>query len=52
MALYIQESYINASENYRCGESEVYETRFDKPGELYRFLVREFGRCISKMYVE
>jgi hypothetical protein len=30
----------------------VYETRFDKPGELYRFLVREFGRCISKMYVE
>ena len=49
--LYVQESFVNATEGYRFGDSDVYETFTDDPGELYRTMQREYGRCISKIYV-
>ena len=49
--IYIQETYINKTAGYTVGESEVFETRFDSLGELYRAMVKEHGRCISKVYV-
>lgn len=47
--LFIQESYVNASEGYRIGDSEVYETWTDNPGDLFRSLRREYGKA-QNMY--
>lgn len=47
-----QETYINATEGYRYGGTDIYETRFDSLGDLYRFVQKEFGRCISRMYID
>jgi hypothetical protein len=52
----IQESYLNASEGYRIHDqvTPIKETYFDEditPGELYRELQKEHGRCQSKVYV-
>jgi len=51
MSLYVQESFVNKTEGYRIGESDVYETRFDTPSDLYRSCLREYGRCTGKVYV-
>jgi len=50
--LYCQEEYVNATKGYRCGNSDVYETFTDNRGELYRAMVKEYGRCVSKIYVD
>ena len=50
--LYVQETYVNETKGYRCGESEVYETFTDKPGRLFRDMQREYGRCVSSMYID
>lgn len=52
MSLYIRESYVNASEHCRIGDSGVYETSFDTTGELYRHCLQEFGRCTGKVYID
>jgi hypothetical protein len=50
--LHLQETYRNATAGHGIGESEVYETFTDNPGELFRALRAEYGRCISKVYVD
>ena len=50
--LYVSESYVNATENSLFGDSEVYETSYDTPGDLYRAMQREYGRCTSKVYID
>ena len=50
--LYVQETFVNATEGHRIGESDVYETFTDNTGELYRAMQREYGRCISKVYID
>jgi hypothetical protein len=50
--LFISEDWINKSDNYRLGSTEVYETPYDNVGELYKYLVREYGRCVSKIYID
>lgn len=50
--LFIKESFLNATEGYRSGDTEVYETAYDSIKELYKFLTKEYGRCISKMFVD
>lgn len=50
--LHIQENYINKTEGYSFGESDVYETAYDNKGELYRSLQREYGRCASRVYID
>ena len=52
MGILIQEEYVNATEGYLIGNNEPYESRYDTLGEVYRACVREFGRCISKVYVD
>jgi len=34
------------------GQSEVYESGFDSIGALFLSLTREYGRCISKVYID
>jgi len=48
----ISETWVNKTENYIVGESEVYETFTDDKGKLFKNLQREYGRCISKVYVD
>lgn len=50
--LWICESFVNATEGHRFGDSEVYETFTGDSGELFRFLRREYGRCTGKVHVD
>ena len=50
--LYVNEVWIDSTRHLGIGESGVYETFTDDPGELYRALQREYGRCISKVYID
>jgi hypothetical protein len=52
MSLYVNEAGRNESEGYFLGESGPVESIFDAPGEVYRFAVREYGRCTGKVYVD
>ncbi len=49
------ESFINRTENHMIGEETwpVEGTVFEdmSPGEIYRWLVKEYGRCTGKVYV-
>jgi hypothetical protein len=48
----IRETFVNASKGYRYGDGDWYEPYTEDRGELFRNLRREYGKCISKMYVE
>ncbi len=48
----ISETWINRTEGHGIGESGVYETYTDSLGKLYRSLRKEYGRCISKVYID
>jgi hypothetical protein len=50
--LWVSETYINADKGYRYGEAEPYETFTDNPGELYRSLRKEYGRCTGNIFVD
>ncbi len=48
--LFVNETWVNATKGYQIGDSDVYESFTDNPGELFRSLQSEYGRCVSKMY--
>lgn len=48
----IEEVYINATAGHGIGASGLYEPFTEDPGELYRALQREYGRCIGKVYTQ
>ncbi len=48
----IHETYENATENYIIGESGMVTPFTDDKAQLFRFLQREYGRCISKVYID
>ena len=48
----IEETFINQTKGYRFGESGPIESGIDDIGELFRSLQREYGRCVSKVYVD
>jgi len=50
--LYVRETHVNKTENLMIGESEVYESWTSSPGQLFRALQNEFGRCTSSMFVD
>jgi len=50
--LLIRETFINADEGYVFGESEPYEAWTDEPGRLFRTMQREYGRCVSSIYID
>ena len=49
--IYIQESFVNETQNCRCGETDVYETFTDNKKELFKHLQKEHGACIGKVVV-
>lgn len=50
--LWVRESFVNETEGYRFGDSDTYETYTDDLGRLFKDMQREYGRCISKSYVD
>jgi hypothetical protein len=52
MNLHTKETYINRDRDAIFGESEILETEFARIDELFLSLQREFGRCLSKAYID
>lgn len=52
MGIFVNEEWLDTKRNLWIGESGVYETCMDTPGEVFRACQREHGRCVSKMYVD
>lgn len=51
--LVIQEEHINADKGYFLGEgSGWYEPYTDDWGRLFKSLQQEYGRCVSRVYVD
>ena len=50
--LYMQERHVDATEGSWMGDSDVYETNFTDRGDMYRAMVKEYGRCIGKVYLD
>ena len=50
--LQIQETYVNETDGHIIGESDWYEPYTDNRGRLFREMQRDYGRCVSKMYVD
>lgn len=52
--LYVQETFLNATEGYAFGESEPTDTGYEdgQMGDLFRSCQREYGRCVSRVYVD
>ena len=50
--LLVQFERVNATEHYNFGDTDVFETRFTSTGELYKYCLVEYGRCVSKVFVD
>jgi hypothetical protein len=59
--LWIKETWVSVEESendegddttkrYGNGNSDIYETMHETPGELFKALQKEHGKCISKVY--
>lgn len=52
MPLMVSEVYVNATTDTRFGDSGIYECFTDSLGELFRRMQKEYGRCVSKVYID
>lgn len=50
--LLAQETTLNATRGHIIYESEPQEAFTDDAGELFRFCQKEYGRCISSVYID
>lgn len=50
MGLKVRITYVNKTKGHHIGYEPYHEPYTEDRGELYRSLVREYGRCVSKMY--
>lgn len=50
--VYIQESFVDQTRGVRLWEDGPYETWTDDIKQLFCQAQREYGRCISKVYVD
>lgn len=52
MTLEIKEKFVNRDKGYVFSESDWHALDTQDKGQLYRSLRDEYGRCISKVYVD
>lgn len=52
MNIFIQETMLDATNGGFFNESPVYKTRFTTTAEVYKFCLKEYGRCVSKVYID
>lgn len=50
--LMVQETYVDKTKGYRFSESEWYEAYTDSRRKLFRNCQQEYGKCVSKVYVD
>lgn len=50
--IWIEESFVNRTKGYRIHDSEIHDSDEDNVGRLYKSLSREYGRCVSKVFVD
>lgn len=50
MPLWIQVTMVNVTQESRFYEGEQEESAFEKPGDLFKALTQEYGKCVSKMF--
>lgn len=50
--LFIEVVRSNVTKGYRITDPDFQETKYSDNGVLYKALVKEYGRCISKQYIE
>lgn len=50
--LQIRLKFRNATMNHRSGSDEIMESRFSKRKDLFRSCQKEYGKCVSKIYVD
>jgi hypothetical protein len=48
----IEEIYTDYTNNLRLGESGIFKPFTEDIGELFKSLQSEYGRCISKVYID
>jgi len=48
----VSETHINATKGYQLGDEDIYEPYTDNIGDLFRSFQKEYGRCISKCYID
>lgn len=48
----IIEDYLNATKGYRFGDSGPYEPYTTDLKRLFRSMSKEYGRCVSSVYVD
>ena len=48
----ISETWVNQTEHYIIGENEPYEPYTNIIKDLFTSLQREYGKCVSKMYID
>lgn len=49
--MYVQETWIDRTDDCLLGEGEVYESFTDNVGELFKSLQKESGKCIGKLHL-
>lgn len=50
--LMMQESFTNETKGHVIGESDWYEPFTNDRGRLFRDCQKDYGRCVSKVYVD
>lgn len=47
----IETTWINETKGWNCGSSGIYDTWCETIGELFLEMQKEYGKCISKVYI-
>ena len=47
MGILIEENYVNETEGHRLGDSGVYESWCETPGDVFRAMQQEYGKCVG-----
>ena len=50
--LLMKEEFVNVTKGHRFGGGEPYEPWTEDVGKLFRTCQREYGRCVSSVYVD
>jgi hypothetical protein len=50
--LYVKEVWVDRTRNCQLGDSGVYESGHVDAGTLYKALMREYGRCTGRVYID
>lgn len=52
MTLYVRANYTNETDGHHIGEDPWCESFTDDRKRLFRFCQKEYGRCVSSVYVD